>query len=601
MPAASWTRIDLLKPLPDSPAPEKPGRREILLLGALLIPGLLLRACWANALPLNADEIHYAYDFVAPAETDSLRVVRDVSCAFLVERRTAHPALVSLLTRWLWFAPLDPFVPRTAGFLRGFNVLCGTLLIPVAWIAARLIWGVRHGLLAAFFVAASPLLAWVSRTTYLDAPYALFIGLFLVFAILSARSHRWQWCLASGVAAGLAASCKISGALIGLPLLLAAFAAPAGTPRRSRILRAGGCLIASAVTWFLLCSPEAYFSAILTPTDPRVSRFAAYSTWVFFLTELQPYRLILLLGAPLTLLLLPFICIPAIRRQMAFGDVLLIVSTLAFLPLLVLHTPSFSGPHGLAPLLLICALLSSRIVEFRLHLTVPLGVLHLALAAAGFVEPARPGLVPFGLPGGGEFAQGHRELRPYLADDDSHPRIAITSRLPAQVMPFANLMRSAILAEGAVFLLPASDADAFNPGPWEMADAVFVSGSDSPANLQAPSDFRRLTNSSFPGGSFFVRVSGTRTETFAVSELTPLDASGAYLPPMGYYPLTGHLELNGVPLPRQDEATAGAASHDGFRNALQWGSGRILPGEAVSPSDRISFGPPQVDDVFWDF
>jgi mannosyltransferase len=87
------------------------------------------------------------------------------------------------IVAWAWVR----LVGWSEASLRSFSAACGTATIPVAYLAARTLTGARVALLAAAFVAASPILVWYSQEA---RAYALFVLLSAVALLLFARLLR---------------------------------------------------------------------------------------------------------------------------------------------------------------------------------------------------------------------------------------------------------------------------------------------------------------------------------------------------------------------------------------------------------------------------
>jgi 4-amino-4-deoxy-L-arabinose transferase-like glycosyltransferase len=110
-----------------------------------------------------------------------------------------HRSLGSLVTRGIPGSESTPPLyylvawgwVRLAGWseagIRSLSALCGTLTVPVVYLATRTLVTVRAGLVAAALVAASPLLAWYSQEA---RSYALFVFLSALSLLFLARLLR---------------------------------------------------------------------------------------------------------------------------------------------------------------------------------------------------------------------------------------------------------------------------------------------------------------------------------------------------------------------------------------------------------------------------
>jgi 4-amino-4-deoxy-L-arabinose transferase-like glycosyltransferase len=134
---------------------------------------------------------------------------------------------------------------------RAVTATLGTLTVLLVYLAG-LRWGTRHALFAATLMAVMPLHVRESHFVLTDVPVTFFVALAFLLTLrageqASARAFLW-----AGVAAGLAAGTKYTGALVLLLPLLAAWMTPGARP--SRVLAAltavGGSFAA-----FLLVAP----------------------------------------------------------------------------------------------------------------------------------------------------------------------------------------------------------------------------------------------------------------------------------------------------------------------------------------------------------
>jgi 4-amino-4-deoxy-L-arabinose transferase-like glycosyltransferase len=136
-------------------------------------------------------------------------------------------------------------------------VLCmGGVLATYA--AARRLWGVREGLVAAAVLSFAFLPVAYSRVAVTDVGALMGVALALLFAVLAADSGRLRWYALAGVAGGLAVAFKYTAGLALLPLAIAAIARlRADGPRTAGGLALGG-LTAGAV--FVALNPYVFGS-----------------------------------------------------------------------------------------------------------------------------------------------------------------------------------------------------------------------------------------------------------------------------------------------------------------------------------------------------
>jgi len=110
-------------------------------------------------------------------------------------------------------------------------VLCMAGVAATYW-AARRLWGVREGLVAAALLAFAFLPVAYSRVAVTDVGALMGVALALGLAVLAYEDGRMRYFAAAGAAAGLALSFKYTAGLALLPLAMAALAR--AWPRRAR-------------------------------------------------------------------------------------------------------------------------------------------------------------------------------------------------------------------------------------------------------------------------------------------------------------------------------------------------------------------------------
>jgi hypothetical protein len=119
--------------------------------------------------------------------------------------------------------------------------------------AARRLWGVREGLVAAAVLAFAFLPVAYSRVAVTDVGSLAGVALALLFAVRAAESGRLQWYALAGAAGGLAVGFKYTAGLALLALAIAAVARLRADRLRAVGGLALGCLAAAAV--FALLNP----------------------------------------------------------------------------------------------------------------------------------------------------------------------------------------------------------------------------------------------------------------------------------------------------------------------------------------------------------
>ncbi|HVD56919.1 MAG TPA: glycosyltransferase family 39 protein [Thermoleophilaceae bacterium] len=127
--------------------------------------------------------------------------------------------------------------------------------VAAVYVAARRLWGVREGLVAAAVLAFAFLPVAYSRIAVTDVGSLIGVSLALLFAVRAHEENRLRdWAL-GGAAVGLAAAFKYTAGLAALPLVVAALAGPS-------LRRAGGLALAglAALVAFVALNPYLFTS-----------------------------------------------------------------------------------------------------------------------------------------------------------------------------------------------------------------------------------------------------------------------------------------------------------------------------------------------------
>ena len=125
--------------------------------------------------------------------------------------------------------------------------------VAATYAAARRLWGVREGLVAAAVLAFAFLPVAYSRVAVTDVGSLVGVALALLWSVRAAEEGRTRWFVLAGAAAGLAIGFKYTAGLVLLPLAIAAIARlRADGLRPVAGLAAGG---AAAVVVFSLLNP----------------------------------------------------------------------------------------------------------------------------------------------------------------------------------------------------------------------------------------------------------------------------------------------------------------------------------------------------------
>ncbi len=117
--------------------------------------------------------------------------------------------------------PFEWTFPRIAGVLGILTAVLGTLTIPVVHLLGVRAFGRRVGLLAAAFVAVSPLHTFHSHYPYRDVPMILVVTLTLVGCVTLAARPRLLTGVGVALGTGLAAALKPAGLVVAAPVAVA--------------------------------------------------------------------------------------------------------------------------------------------------------------------------------------------------------------------------------------------------------------------------------------------------------------------------------------------------------------------------------------------
>ncbi|MCC5876843.1 MAG: glycosyltransferase family 39 protein [Candidatus Sumerlaeia bacterium] len=565
----------------------------MMVLPALIGLALLLRFWTIGNLPLHPDEIHYVFDYMVGEETGCLSSIRGLDCSMLVERRSAHPMLVPLLTRWLWFLPLGWAVDWTPGFWRGFNALVGSLTVVPAWLVGRLLGGRLQGFFAALFVAIGPALVWTSRTAYLDPVYTFFIASWLAAVAWSWRGGGVRAIVLQGVFFGLLFSTKISAPLLLPPFLAGLFLAPAGTSTRQRIEH---LLLGSGIAfflWVLLCDPGSYWGAIFEPSDIRYAdtwereRFGGALNLVF--VDLNYYFTTLIWDTPITAPIFAAMALYLVKSTRNGYTLLLVFTVVCLAPLLLLHHPRLSGRHGFMPIQLLLALLASHAAFLpRRWMLGGLGAMILLAGTSIAIHPFRD--MPFSPRSYNALEQDalYDLMSPYI--HQRHPSLSLVV-VPGEGFtdPWIVTIRNGQLAEGAiVYLAPPRSRSRPNNEAWQWADLVVVADEMEDVMSPVPDSFTRQARNDEEGLTLYMRTNGEARRSISLGDL-PEDGNGGHLVvlPGNVHPISGRVRHG------EDWLT-----HPSGKSSFFEGPFMVTGGDG---GDLLEIYPPSRRDVLWGF
>lgn len=179
----------------------------------------------------------------------------------------------------------------TAEFYLWGRAVTAILGVATVWFVflAGMRWGARHALLAAGIMAVLSPHVRESHYVLTDVPLTFFVALTLVLSLRAherATSRAFAW---AGVAAGLAAATKYTGALALLMPLLACWMTPAAVPSR---LMCSLTVVAGAAAAFIVGAPYTFLDlpAFLNGVARLASEYRggpAESLWLVYLKHLR--------------------------------------------------------------------------------------------------------------------------------------------------------------------------------------------------------------------------------------------------------------------------------------------------------------------------
>jgi 4-amino-4-deoxy-L-arabinose transferase-like glycosyltransferase len=363
-------------------------------------------------------------------------------------------------------------IPRVTGSnssaaIRIAPALAGLATGAVLFLFARRIAGLRAGIVALATWALVPhatVMAGVALTDLRIERFALFdvfMEAFVAAALYTGwrwtQAGSWRWAAATGVLAGLAASCKVIGAYVLIPVWLLAIVTPGRDRRRlaQTALLTGLCPVVLALS-FAPVLPEAHARFVAMLDLARENEAAGHLTiiaghvyghaapwWAngwFLWKGVGPPATVALVGAAM-------IGAAGLERRLA-----IYLATAALLPLVALAGYSISLPHyyyvALAPLSLLAALGMHDLTRRRPAGAVVAGVLAVLLAvSAGTTIAGVARTEP------GDYRQATAELR---AAGLERGRIAVLgyAAVLCAYLPHAHFDVQATAASDAVVIDP---------------------------------------------------------------------------------------------------------------------------------------------------
>lgn len=171
-------------------------RHELTLVAMAMLLGIVMRFSHADRMAVeHFDEGVY---------TSTVWFNPTVGNGYPSRQFFAPPGLPSGIKFFSWIAPED-----IASFLPA--LLMGSLMIPTAWLAARVWFGQVAGVIAAFLVAGSDYHIVFSRMALTDVPVLTLMTFAVTAGSLAVHKQSARWMILAGVFTGLAWYTKYTG------------------------------------------------------------------------------------------------------------------------------------------------------------------------------------------------------------------------------------------------------------------------------------------------------------------------------------------------------------------------------------------------------
>lgn len=171
-------------------------RHELTLVAMAMLLGIVMRFAHADHMAVeHFDEGIY---------TSSVWFDSELSDGYPGRQFFAPAGLPAAIKFFSWIAPADlaPFLPA---------LILGSLMIPIAWLTARIWFGQMAGLIAAFLVAGSDYHIVFSRMAMTDVPALAWMTLAVLAGSYAVHKQSSRWMILAGVLTGLAWYTKYTG------------------------------------------------------------------------------------------------------------------------------------------------------------------------------------------------------------------------------------------------------------------------------------------------------------------------------------------------------------------------------------------------------
>lgn len=315
----------------------------------IIVIAAILRLWMLNAPDVHEDEMHYIQDSYRLFNKDPYMSVRYHARKHPMPS-SGHPFLYQIEQTWIFkLFGVSVYTARLPNALSGIAIV-----LVVFFFTKRL--GSKVALLAAFFMAISPMAVRFSRNAHLDTLFALWITICALSIWRYLGEGKKYWLLFAGLTAGFTISTKLNGVyIIPMVILLLAFVKKENISKKLiwRVLADSlWVFVPAASIAFLLSDPSAYIDGIQNPSDPTLRFFSKEYITNRALYLLSPFSMLKFFEINL-LLLTPGIFLTAAISwfYLIFQDKtevkrFLILWTLPFLNIFIIHGIDETSAYG---------------------------------------------------------------------------------------------------------------------------------------------------------------------------------------------------------------------------------------------------------------
>ena len=216
---------------------------ERVLLGLILLAALALRAIGLEQNGWGADYYSAAARSMAASWHNFFYCAFDPAGFISIDKPPIALWIQALSVKVFGFSPWSVILPQ---------VIEGVACVALLHVIVRRSFGPAAGLLAALFLALTPVMVAVNRTNNMDSCLALVLLLAAGALLEAVRTGKHAWIVAALALVGVAFNVKMLAAFVVLPAFALTYLAAAPVPLRRRVtdLAIGGVfMLAIALSW----------------------------------------------------------------------------------------------------------------------------------------------------------------------------------------------------------------------------------------------------------------------------------------------------------------------------------------------------------------